>query len=360
MENPFKYGTLVNDPYFTDRVKEQQYIKQFVESSNHLILISPRRFGKSSLVKKAIDETHRPCITINMQQVTSVEDLASLLLKGVFRLHQWERIKHYLSLFRIVPTVTTSPLNNDMEFSFQPSVSSSHIILEDTMALLERVSSPQNRIIIIFDEFQEILEIERGLDKRLRAIMQGQQNLNYIFLGSQESMMTDIFEKVKSPFYHFGMLMHLDKIPYTDFYNFLTDRLNPVAAGQSSEIAEEILSFTQCHPYYTQQLAARVWELLVIDDSENVEHVTERAIRKLVEAHDLDFERIWTTFNRTDRKALQLLSVDSSAPSADRTMPASTMYSALKRLLQNGYVTRTDSYAIEDPFFRFWIRQASL
>ena len=74
MENPFKFGTIVEEEYFTDRVKEVAYICQFVNSPNHLILISPRRFGKSSVVTKAIKQTGRKFITVNLQQVTSVAD----------------------------------------------------------------------------------------------------------------------------------------------------------------------------------------------------------------------------------------------------------------------------------------------
>lgn len=68
MKNPFKFGSLVDAPYFTDRVKELQYIKQFLNSENHLILISPRRFGKSSLVKKAVEQTARPYIWLNFNK----------------------------------------------------------------------------------------------------------------------------------------------------------------------------------------------------------------------------------------------------------------------------------------------------
>jgi len=81
MENPFKFGSLVDAPYFTDRVKELEYIIQFLKSENHLILISPRRFGKSSLVRKAVLKTKRPYLWLNMQAVLSKEDLAAKLFK---------------------------------------------------------------------------------------------------------------------------------------------------------------------------------------------------------------------------------------------------------------------------------------
>ena len=85
MENPFKFGTIVEEEFFTDRVNEVAYITQFVRSANHLILISPHRFGKSSVVAKALKQSKRKHITVNLQQVTSVSDLSANLLREFFK-----------------------------------------------------------------------------------------------------------------------------------------------------------------------------------------------------------------------------------------------------------------------------------
>ena len=106
MENPFKFGSLVDAPYFTDRVKELDYIVQFLKSENHLVLMSPRRFGKSSLVKKAVAQTQRPYLWLNMQAVLSKEDFAAKLLKELLNQFKLEKMKHYLRNFRIIPAIT--------------------------------------------------------------------------------------------------------------------------------------------------------------------------------------------------------------------------------------------------------------
>ena len=222
--NPFKFGVLVDDEYFTDRINELKEVLWTLNSENHLILISPRRFGKSSLVAKAVRESGRPCISLNMQNILCVEDFASKLLRELFRIYPMERIKHLMTHFRIIPTVSTNPLTNGIDVSFQP-VMNSIVLLEDAMALIEKVSTEEKRLVVVFDEFQEVLNIRKGLDKQLRSVMQEQKHLNYILLGSQESMMTEIFERKKSPFYHFGKLMHLDKIPYEDFREYIASRL---------------------------------------------------------------------------------------------------------------------------------------
>ena len=351
MENPFQYGVLVDNEYFTDRVDELKEVQLSLNSANHLILISPRRFGKSSLVAKVVKASGRPCVSLNMQNVLSVEDFSSKILREIFRLYPMERIRHLMSHFRIIPTISTNPVTNVIDVSFQPVVNNL-VLLEDAMALLEKVSIEGKKLIVVFDEFQEILNIRKGLDKQLRSIMQEQQNLNYILLGSQESMMTEIFERKKSPFYHFGKLMRLDKIPYDDFRNYISSRLPLEDKDKLNAIVEEILSFTSLHPYYTQQLSAEVWDMLTNDNP--ADGVVTASIRKILRTHDLDYERLWLNFNRTDRSIMLGLSKGSN-PMQNRQMATSTSYSAIKRLMKSGYIIRVNDYEIEDPFFKEWI-----
>lgn len=350
-ENPFKYGTVVAGEYFTDRTKEVIEIEHALMSPNHLVLISPRRFGKSSLVKKAVEQVERPALFVNMQQITGVENLASTLLKGIFRLFPGEKLKHLMAHFRIIPTISTNPLTDSIDLSFPVSTNAT-TVLEDVMQLIDNIGASKGRLIVVFDKFQDILELRDGIDKELRAMMQIQENVNYIFLGSQESMMTDIFERKKSPFYHFGKLMYLSKIPYSDFLGYIVSRLSPVAEASAQSIAENILSFTGCHPYYTQQLSSEVWEIAMYESSE--QDIVSQAINKIVTTHDYDYERLWVNFNITDRKILQAICLDSISE-MKRKMPSSTFSSSMQRLMKKGYVIRIDKYELEDPFFCRWI-----
>ncbi len=356
MKNPFKYGTIVEDEYFTDRVNELNQIIRLMNSENHLVLISPRRFGKSSLVQKALKKIDGQYIMLNLQKVLTPGDLAALLLKEIFKKHPWERFKHYMRHFRVVPTISTNPLSESVDVSFQPSADTT-VVLEDTMSLLEKMSSSDNHLIVVLDEFQEIMQISKGLDKQLRAIMQEQKNINYILLGSQESMMEEIFERKKSPFYHFGMLMRLKKIPYDDFAEYVVKRLQPILGGRSEKVTCEILSVTNCHPYYTQQLSSVVWELARYENE--TDDVVDLAIDRLLLEHDLDFERLWTAFNKMDRRVLLALCKNEN-PMLNRTSPPSTTYSAIKRLVRNGYIIHSTEYVIEDPLFKCWIERNQL
>lgn len=349
--NPFKFGTIVEDEFFTDRVEETALLAQKLDSENHLVLISPRRFGKSSLVQRVLSQSDRPQIQLDMQYVMSVSDFASQLLKAIFRLYPMERIRHAMTHFRIAPTVSMNAVTGAMEVGFQPTANAV-VLLEDAMSLLEKMTAKDNRFIVVIDEFQEVVKIGKGFDKQLRSLMQRQSNLNYILLGSQESMMSAIFEKKKSPFYHFGQVIRLGKIPYNDFLAYISSRM----PEDTPQVAEEILAFTECHPYYTQQLSSQVWEMLVY--RHETEDVVQKSIAALVTMHDLDYERLWQTMNRTDRYTLRQLS-QQQHPLANRTQATSTSYSSLVRLMKLGYVVKTDRYEIEDPFFLQWIKQST-
>lgn len=146
--------------------------------------------------------------------------------------------------------------------------------------------------------------------------------------------------------------MRLDKIPYEDFRNYISARLPKDEIDKLDGIIKEILSFTNFHPYYTQQLSAQVWEMMTYDHL--YEGVVSEAISKIVRTHDLDFERLWLYFNRTDRSIMISLSKGVN-PMQNRQMATSTSFSAIKRLMKAGYIIKVNDYEIEDPFFREWI-----
>ena len=346
--NPFKFGTIVESSFFTDRRIELQQIKSVLNSENHLILISPRRFGKTSLVVKALQESECKHIMLNWQSVVSVEDFASRLLKEVFKIYKFEKLKYMIKNFRVVPTLSINPMTDGVDVAIQPMVDS-RVMIEDVFSLLQMLATEDDRLIVVFDEFQEIKSIDKNLDRLLRSIIQLHKNINYLFLGSQESMMREIFEKKKSPFFHFGQLLNLDKIPYEDFKLYLYDRLSFM--DDADRVCDEILDFTKCHPYYTQQLASQVWEKGKNGEKENI---VEEAINRLLEFHDLNFERIWLNFNNTDKRILIWLA-NNNKPYTLLGIAQSTISSSLKRMLKDGYVIKTTEYEVEDPFFRNWI-----
>jgi AAA+ ATPase superfamily predicted ATPase len=353
MNNPFKYGSTVEGTFFTDRVDDLTKSIEIIKSSNHLILISPRRYGKTSLINKAVASLNRPTISLNLQLITSVSDFATELLKRVLALHPMEKAKHFLKKFRIVPTISFNPHSSAFDIAFAPT-SSVKPILEDVFSLIETLGKKGKKPIVVFDEFQEIRAIDKSLDKQLRSIIQLHQNVNYVFMGSQESLMRDIFERKKSPFYHFGTMQTLDVIPYSEFELFLRTGFALLNKKTARSVAKNILAFTRQHPYYTQMLAFHYFNALLRKKTSTIQDV----VLSIVREHDIDYERLWMNLNRKDRELiLELIYMERQLRNIKNfQIPTSTRYSAYKRLLQKGFLIQTKAgYKVEDPFFATWI-----
>jgi len=291
MNNPFKFGSIVSEDFFTDRKAEHELLSQIIASSNHVIMIAPRRFGKTSLVNNVVAHTDRPVLWLDLQLLTHTGDFATQLLKQLFKKYPFEKLKFMIRNFRIVPMLSIDPVTNNVEVGFQPYMDS-FVHLEDVLNLIEKLGEEKNRPIVVFDEFQDLLSLDRSLDKRLRSVIQFHKNVNYVFLGSAESLMKQIFENKKSPFYHFGQLFTLNKISHNDFIIFLQNRLAKIS-DKSLEISEKILSFSHCHPHYTQQLAFHVW--LALERDGYTENTVNNTIENVIQLHDNDFERLWNT-----------------------------------------------------------------
>lgn len=333
-------------------------IASYLNGENHLILISPRRYGKTSLIRKIVNESKRNYVFLDIQIVLSVEDFASQLLKRVYRIFPVQKLKSYIKSFRLIPVVNINPVTGEPSISFKPG-SGELTPLEDVLNLIEKLGTDKKKIIVVLDEFQDIFRIDKTLDRFLRSVMQNQRHINYIFMGSSESRIREIFEKKSSSFYRFGTLMTLGKIDKDKFTVFLKEKFADIT-DKSKELSQEIIDITDSHSYYTQQLASTVWELLLRFGFSL--GIVETAADEIVKSHDNDYERLWNTFNRTDMMVLNGMSASYISPLSDEfsktfgTGASSTVFSTLQRLTHKGIILKEGSvYSIDDPFFKRWI-----
>ena len=348
---------MVSGNHFTNRTNYIEQVLSIINSENHLVLISPRRYGKTSLVNVALEKLSRPLIQMDMQLVTDIPDFAAQFLRKTIKVYPLEKIKQLLKNFRILPVLSLNPVTNNVDVSFHYN-SNPLPILEDVLNLVEKLSAPQKKPIVVFDEFQDIFRFDKNFDKKLRSVIQHHQKVNYIFLGSIESMMKNIFEKKKSPFYHFGHIHHLDRIPEKDTRQYLATRLKK-ATPDYQQITEQIIEFTGCHPYYTQKMAFYIWENLSKGITDNCFDLT---VQQLIQAYDNEYERQWNYVNLIDKKILIGLAARPDNPlsktfNATYTNTAtSTIFSGLKRLIKMGYIIKVNNkYEIDDPVFARWI-----
>ena len=282
MEKAFVYGMSVGGDNFTDRIEETKRIKLDFENGINVILISPRRMGKTSLVKKVISEMNTPEIKVVYMDIYDCRceydfynRFAETIMKSTGnQLEQvMENIKRFL--VRVSPKLSFSPEPNS-EFSVSLGITPKDYSPEEILDLPERIAKEQGiKIVVCIDEFQQIGEFADSLtvQKRLRGVWQHHQHVSYCFFGSKKHLMENIFQSRRMPFYQFGEMLHLKCIPTEYWVPFICSRFEKYGKKISEEYAARICHTVKNYSSYVQQLA---WNVMAETEIEvNEESFTE-------------------------------------------------------------------------------------
>lgn len=270
METPFSFGKIVDHPDFTDREKETAWLEQQVRAKNNCMIISPRRWGKSSLVQHAatkIKKKHPNKIFcfIDLYNIRSEQEFYETFSKEILKAtagNLEELLKNTKNFFKqILPKISFSPdpaVDLQLSFDWEELKKDPSEILN----LPETIGKSKNRdIIICLDEFQNISFFDNpaAFQKKLRAHWQKHRNTVYCLYGSKRHLLMDFFTKPSMPFYKFGDILFLEKIPETHWIPFITDRFRSTGKKINEEQAGTIAALMDNHPYFVQQLAQAVW-----------------------------------------------------------------------------------------------------
>ena len=282
MGKAFVYGMSVGGDNFTDRIEETKRIKLDFENGINVILISPRRMGKTSLIKKVISEMDSPEIKVVYMDIYDCRSeydfynrFAETMMKSTGKqLEQvMENIKRFL--VRVSPKLSFSPESNS-EFSVSLGITPKDYSPEEILDLPERIAKEQGiRIVVCIDEFQQIGEFADSLtvQKRLRGVWQHHQHVSYCFFGSKKHLMENIFQSRRMPFYQFGEMLHLKCIPTEYWVPFICSRFEKYGKKISEEYAARICHTVKNYSSYVQQLA---WNVMAETEIEvNEESFTE-------------------------------------------------------------------------------------
>ena len=282
MGKAFVYGMSVGGDNFTDRIEETKRIKLDFENGINVILISPRRMGKTSLIKKVISEMDSPEIKVVYMDIYDCRSeydfynrFAETMMKSTGnQLEQvMENIKRFL--VRVSPKLSFGPEPNS-EFSVSLGITPRDYSPEEILDLPERIAKEQGiRIVVCIDEFQQIGEFSDSLtvQKRLRGVWQHHQHVSYCFFGSKKHLMENIFQSRRMPFYQFGEMLHLKCIPTEYWVPFICSRFEKYGKKISEEYAARICHTVKNYSSYVQQLA---WNVMAETEIEvNEESFTE-------------------------------------------------------------------------------------
>ena len=376
MTNPFVYGEVVPAAAFVDREVELDRLTADLKAGQKIFLISPRRYGKSSLVRQALTAAARggalTCdITVSSfsSYVAFLEGYARALVSVETRL---ERATSWLRsmLADVRPEVRVEPGRGGkgrLTVAF-PAVRSERDVsrlAQDVFALPGRIASERRRrMAIALDEFQAIGAFNGGsVEHALRAAVQTQRDVGYVFSGSEPTLMERMLGRSR-PFYKAGPVMRLQKIPGDRFAQFIEARFKASGIRAAPGLGVAVVELAGNLPYDVQRLAHEVW-----DDARSIGSRTadlddlHGTLRRLLGEQEALFERTWQRLTLAQRGALraavleegrELLSAD--VRSRYRLSGTSTVQASLAALVRDDVLAReNDRYVVVDSLFREWV-----
>ena len=298
MENkPFTFGVATSGDNFTDREKETERLLMNFRHGVNTILISPRRWGKTSLVQKVcrlVQTEQLKVVYLDIFSCRSDKDFynafASAILKQTSsKSEEWiENAKLFLA--RITPKISIGPdPMTDFSISFEINHRSNDI--DEILQLPEKIAQKKGcNIVVCIDEFQQVAEFKdsKTFQKRLRSAWQLQKSVSYCLFGSKKHLMNELFEKKSFPFYKFGDAIYLSKISTQNWIEYICRRFEVTGKQISEELAEKICQRVDNHSSYVQQLAWLVW---IHTDKIATEQDFEAAYQDIIDQNTPLFEK---------------------------------------------------------------------
>ncbi len=370
--NPFRYGALALDEAFTDRERETAELKADALNGQDVVLFAPRRYGKSSLVWRVSQElvAQRALVAhVNLMTTPTITQFAEKLAQSIHEdiasplFRAKERLRIFQGL-RVRPTINVDPEDGSLSFSFDsaPRVEDIRATLERLLELPGQLAGERKRqVVVIFDEFQEVVEIDVNLPRLMRSVFQEQPEVAHLYLGSKRHMMQRIFNDENEPFWRSAKQVELDVIEPEPFAEYILRQFARTGKQIHSAAVEAVLGTTRGHPYATQELCYFLWQDTPAGDTATAVKVME-AIAQVLNSEHAHFSLVWESASAHQRLLLRALADEPGRPlAADyrrrHALPgASSVQRALGALEHAELVGRRGSEAwINEPFLAQWL-----
>jgi len=297
MRKSFVYGVAVTDYNFTGRKEEIRRLKANFESGINTILISPRRYGKTSLVDyvcRNMDNEDIMIVRLDIFGCKTEYDFYNALVAAVLKqtaskVQQWmDEARDFLA--RLTPKIGI-PLDPTSEITISLGITPETHTPEEVLNLVEYIAQRKQRhIVVCIDEFQEVGEFpnSKQVQGRLRSVWQHHHDTSYCLFGSKRHMMSTMFLNRSMPFYQFGDLMWLEKIPTADWIDYIVSHFEEAGRHITSDMAARICDAVDCYPSYVQQLASIVLNHVEQGQSVTMDILTE-AVADVIRANEALF-----------------------------------------------------------------------
>ncbi len=372
--NPFRFGDVVLDEAFTDREEAVAELVADMRNGQNVVVYAPRRYGKTSLVWRAGHEAIAAGIPVaycDLMKTPTKERFAAALAKAIFddlaspAGQLLERAQRVFRGLRVLPQMSFDD-EGSITFSFTAQRRSDiDDAIERLLELPQRIAADrERRVVLVLDEFQEVVKLDKDYPNLMRSIFQTQQEVSHVYLGSSRHILDSIFENRNEAFWRSAKRLELGMIPRDRFGAFVADRFAATDKGITDDALDRLLDVTLGHPYATQELAYHTWQSVNPGAHAFLDDV-ERALADVLRSEHRHFSHVWE--NATDVQRLLLIAL-ARGPRSIYTVDfvegfgfpsASHVQRAAAGLVAAELVGRTESreYAIIEPFLAEWVQR---
>ena len=375
--NPFLFGKPVDGEHFCNRRNELRRLRELFASQNSGWLYSPRRYGKTSLIREAFALTDDPDLYTAYVDLLGLQaglSPAALFLRGIGPLVSrmsggGERALAFVGsvVKSFVPALTLGEDGRPV-LSVTPAAGSRHEPdLDEVLALPERLAERHAvRVVIAIDEFQEVASV-KGLEAQLRTIFQQQRRVSYLMAGSQASLLKTMFTSPERPFFQFGEHIPIRRIEEVELLRYVRGRFEHSGIVIRDRTLEAIVREARNHPHFVQYFASVAWDLRNggrADDEQFLRRLVDRVVSALDPGFRAFFEGLAASQKRILLDAARHggRSLLSGQRRRDANLGgASTVASALKVLADKEVMAKEgDSWEFVNPAFRLWVRERAI
>ncbi len=371
--NPFKYGTVVEEPYFFDRENELKRVIETLKGGNNVVLYAPRRYGKTSLVIKAMRELENDgyqCIYLDFMTVYSRESFIETYSKAILsgQSHWKKGLKIFSDFVKGLKPSLSFDAHGNPEFSIDFLESKiSDLTLESVIDLPEKLADRQHPVIIIMDEFQDIQKLNgENFEDLLRSKIQHHKHSNYLFLGSKTHLLNDMFSNKNRPFYNSAMTMNIGPLPYQETVEYLIGHFSDSDIKLNEADAAHLIDTAENIPYYIQFLASVIWQDTVNSSNPITTELINKSADKILELKQDYYFELFDRCTVYQKKLLRALAISGQNIYSNdyarkfRLSAHSTTQKAIDGLINDGIIDKQGNhYLFNDPFFKRYILRLS-
>ncbi len=371
MKNPFIVGRKYDPDSFIDRETESATLLEEIQQQGNVLIHGTRRLGKTWLIEKAMQQlstqNNRTTLFFDIQQYPTISFFISDFVSKLYQSSSFEGkvenfFKQFLPQTHIHFSISMGPLRFELRTQKHESIYQAFI---EALNIPEKLSR-KKKIVIAFDEFQELYVLDEAIIPLFRSQIQHQKEATYIFAGSRESLLKKIFFSKSAPFFKSMKQMHLTNyLPLLSCNQYLSKRFFDSGKKITPDGVETILTISEGHPLFLQLLARRAWQKTdAICDQETVNMALDEELTSNQYEYEARFQQA-----RTKEQRIILWSIAKgeigifSQEFANRygIVHPNTLNRSILQLIELGFIEKMErgKYRYADLFFKEYIRLRS-